>query len=134
MIPIFNPPRSMRPILMHKVMLIEDDETMRLLLKTLLELEGYEIIQPATTSEEFLLRSVYDKKPDALLLDVHLKGISGINLLSTLRSDAEMDSLVIIMTSGMDMTDECLRNHADGFLMKPYMPDELLKMLRGKLN
>jgi DNA-binding response OmpR family regulator len=119
---------------MHRVMLIEDDETMRLLLKTLLELEGYEVTLPATTSEEFLLRSVYDKKPEALLLDVHLKGISGINLLTTIRSDSEMDSLVIIMTSGMDMTDECMRNRADGFLLKPYMPDDLLKMLSGKLN
>ena len=119
---------------MNKVMLIEDDETMRLLLKTLLELEGYEVFQPATTNEDFLVRSVYENKPDALLLDVRLKGISGINILTTLRSDPSMNSLVIIMTSGMDMTEECMQNHADGFLMKPYMPDELLKILRGKLN
>jgi len=119
---------------MNRIMLIEDDDTMRHLLQTLLELEGYEVIQPVTTNEEFLLKSVYEKKPDALLLDVHLKGINGINILTTLRADAEMNSLVIIMTSGMDMTKECTQNHADGFLLKPYMPDELLKILRGKLN
>ncbi len=119
---------------MNRIMLIEDDETMRLLLKTLLELENYEVIQPATTTEELLIRSVYEKKPDALLVDVHLKGINGINILSNLRGDPELNSLVIIMTSGMDMTEECLHNHADGFLLKPYMPDELLKILRGKLN
>jgi DNA-binding response OmpR family regulator len=119
---------------MDRIMLIEDDETMRLLLKTLLELENYEVIQPVTTNEEMLIRSVYEKKPDALLLDVHLKGINGINILTKLRSDPEMKFLVIIMTSGMDMTKECMRNHADGFLLKPYMPDELLEILRGKLN
>jgi DNA-binding response OmpR family regulator len=120
--------------LMNRIMLIEDDDTMRLLLKTLLELENYEVVQPAATSEESLLKSVYDLKPKALLLDVHLKGINGVNILTKLRRDPEMKSLVIIMTSGMDMTEECMQNHADGFLMKPYMPDELLKILRGKLN
>jgi DNA-binding response OmpR family regulator len=117
-----------------KILLIEDDETMRLLLKTLLELEAYEVILSPTTNEELLLNSVYDNKPDALLLDVHLKGISGIDILSKLRSDSKMNSLVIIMTSGMDMTEDCMRNRADGFLLKPYMPDDLLKILRGKLN
>jgi DNA-binding response OmpR family regulator len=134
MIQVINPvtPKGQTP--MNRIMLIEDDETMRLLLKTLLELESYEVIQPATTNEELLIRSVYEKKPDALLLDVHLKGINGINILTKLRSDPEMKSLVIIMTSGMDMTEECMRNHADGFLLKPYMPNELLKILRGKIN
>lgn len=117
---------------MHKILLIEDDATMCQLLKTLLELENYEVVVAATTNEELLLNSVYDSKPDALLLDVHLKGISGIDILTKLRSDSELNSLVIIMTSGMDMTDVCLRNHADSFLMKPYMPDDLLKILRGK--
>ena len=119
---------------MNRIMLIEDDETMRLLLKTLLELENYEVIQTTPTNEENLLKSVYDNKPDALLLDVHLQGINGINILTKLRSDSEMNSLVIIMTSGMDMTEICMRNRADSFLMKPYMPNELLKILRGKLN
>jgi DNA-binding response OmpR family regulator len=119
---------------MHKLLLIEDDAIMRQLLKTLLELENYEVILPETTDEELLLKSVYDSRPDALLLDVHLRGVSGIDILTKLRSDSSLNSLVIIMTSGMDMTDVCLRNHADGFLLKPYMPDDLLTILRGKLN
>jgi DNA-binding response OmpR family regulator len=119
---------------MHKIMLIDDDAIMRQLLKTLLELENYEVILTPITDEELLLKSVYDCKPDALLLDVHLRGINGIDILTKLRSDTNLNSLVIIMTSGMDVTDICLRNHADGFLMKPYMPDDLLTILRGKLN
>jgi DNA-binding response OmpR family regulator len=119
---------------MNKILLIDDDETMRQLLKTLLELESYEVVLASTKSEDLLLQSVYDNKPDALLLDVHLKGISGIDILTKLRSDSTLKSLVIIMTSGTDMADVCLRNHADGFIMKPYMPDDLLKILRDKLN
>ena len=119
---------------MHKILLIEDDPTMCQLLKTLLELENYEVILAATKNEELLLQSVYDSKPDALLLDVHLRGINGIDILTKLRSNLELNSLVIIMTSGMDMADVCLRKNADGFLLKPYMPDELLTILRGKLT
>ena len=119
---------------MYKILLIEDDATMRQLLKTLLELESYEVILAATNNDELLLKSIYDSKPDALLLDVHLRGINGIDILTKLRSDSELNTLVIIMTSGMDVADVCLRNHADGFLLKPYMPNDLLTMLRGKLN
>jgi DNA-binding response OmpR family regulator len=119
---------------MHKILLIDDDATMRQLLKILLELENYEVILADTTDEELLLKSVYDCNPDALLLDVHLRGINGIDILTKLRSNSDLNSLVIIMTSGMDVTDICLRKHADGFLLKPYMPDDLLALLRGKLN
>lgn len=119
---------------MHKILLIEDDETMRQLLKTLLELENYEVILSTAKNEDLLIQSVYDNKPDALLLDVHLKGISGVDILTKLRHDSALNSLVIIMTSGMDMADICLKNQADGFLLKPYMPDDLLTILRGKLN
>jgi CheY-like chemotaxis protein len=35
------------------------------------------------------------------------------------------------MTSGMDMKDQCLNAGANGFIMKPFMPDELIKKLRG---
>jgi DNA-binding response OmpR family regulator len=119
---------------MHRILLIDDDATMRLLLKTLLELENYEVNLASITNEELLLQSIYDSKPDAILLDVHLRGINGIDILSKLRSDSQLKSMVIIMTSGMDMTDVCLKNHADGFLLKPFMPDDLLTILRGKLN
>ncbi len=115
---------------MNKIMLIEDDETMRQLLKTLLELEGFHVVFPTLNNEDGLLKSVYDQSPDMLLLDVHLKGINGIKILTKLRSDPAMQPIKIIMTSGSDMTHECLQNRADGFLLKPYMPDDLLKILR----
>ncbi len=128
--PIIQRKKSREQNQMNRIMLIDDNETMALLLKTLLELEGYQVIFPALNNGDGLLKSIYDQTPDTLLLDVHLNGIDGIEILTKLRSDPAMQSLKIFMTSGTDMTQECMQNHADGFLLKPYMPDDLLKILR----
>jgi DNA-binding response OmpR family regulator len=119
---------------MKKIALIEDDRTMQALLKTLLEIEGYIVIQSEAGDEEGILKSLADSHPDILLLDVHLHNLNGISLLKGIRSDKRLNHLKIIMTSGMDLKDECKRNGADGFLQKPYMPEELIKILQASLK
>jgi DNA-binding response OmpR family regulator len=113
---------------MPKIALVEDDDTMRSLLRTLLEIEGFEVVAADPDEDPFNL--VMNAKPDVLLLDVHLKTGNGISLLKTLRENENTCSLTVLMTSGMDLEDTCLKNGADGFLLKPYMPDELINWIR----
>ncbi len=115
-----------------KVMLVEDDFTMRSVLKTLLEIEGFQIV---TTSgremEEELLSLIRQNQPDVVLLDVHLPNASSFNVMQEIRSDPALQETRVVMTSGMDMKDESLRAGANSFLLKPYMPDELIQLLKG---
>ena len=115
----------------RKVVLVEDNTTMRSLLKTLLELEGYEML--SFEGVEGNLCDQIDKfEPLFILIDYHLKRSSGMRLLQLLRSDPQNTHPFILMISGENRKDECLDAGADGFLLKPFMPDELIDWLHER--
>ncbi len=114
-----------------KVMLFDDDDTMVSLLQTLLELEGYQVVLPETTDRvEGLLENISREKPALLLLDVHLNHFNGLDVLRRLRQSEEFKSTRVLMTSGMDLGHECCLEDADGFLMKPYMAEDLMSKIK----
>ncbi len=115
---------------MNKILLIEDDATMRALLKTLLELEGHKVV-PVTDAKQDILQLINDEKPNLIIMDVHLRQANGLDILKTIRKADYPWRMKILMTSGMDLKHESLEAGADGFLMKPYMPDELVRQLRN---
>ncbi len=117
---------------MAKVMLAEDDLTMVSLLNTLLKMEGYEVV--VIDAEADVLKAVQRDHPDLLLLDVHLSGRNGLDLLDSVRHSRPPMRVRVIMTSGMNLKDECLKRGADDFLLKPYMPDDLLSMLKRHIK
>lgn len=99
------------------------------LLKTLLKMEGFEV--SAVEANGDVPTEVRRLKPDLLFMDVHLGRQSGIEIVEALRKDREFDRLRIVMTSGMDMKEECLQHGADNFILKPFMPDDLVSILKG---
>lgn len=113
----------------NKIMLIEDDRTMLALLETLLQLEGFQVVTTGNEIFSDLLPKVCEESPDIILLDVNLIRGNGMNLLEAIRSDSTLDHIRVIMSSGMDYKEECLRKGAQGFILKPYMPDELITMI-----
>jgi len=116
-------------------MLIEDDKTMLLLLGTLLKMEGFEVSSLTTEkTQEDLLATLRRIKPDVALVDVHMPQANGIELLLQLRQEPEIKSIRILMSSGLDKSIECKQAGADDFIMKPYMPDELIQRIRRVLQ
>ena len=71
-----------------------------------------------------------DFQPDVLIMDVNLRQTNGMEILKTIRSSEIPWRLYILMTSGMNFQDECLNAGADGFLLKPYMPEDLYRQLK----
>ncbi|HVP20825.1 MAG TPA: response regulator [Anaerolineaceae bacterium] len=109
----------------------EDDSTMRGLLQTLLEIEGYEVkISDARGADIFELLRAF--KPQFLILDYHLGNIKGIEILNELKIESNIHRPFILVTSGEDRRDQCLAAGADGFIIKPYMPDILISWLRER--
>lgn len=111
-------------------MIVEDDSTMRLLLQTLLELEGYNSIVYDEADERSIIEAVQCELPDVVLLDINLRHANGIDILCQLRQADFLKNIRILMSSGMDFKDDCIKAGADDFILKPYMPDELLKLLQ----
>lgn len=116
---------------MKKIALVEDDIMMRSLLKTLMELEGFDAKIISTISQEQIVRELEEYQPDILLMDVNLKSINGIEVTEVLRKKASFGKLGIIMASGMDLKRECMQAGANLFLLKPYMPDELINWMKA---
>jgi len=123
---------------MTKVMLVEDDYTMLSLLITFLEVEGYEVVKvngsENTYNVENLLKLLREEYPTLMLVDVNLKYANGLDLLRGIRNDPDFKDIKILMSSGMDFTYQSMEEGADGFLLKPYMPDELIARIQEILN
>jgi CheY-like chemotaxis protein len=116
----------------NKVLLVEDDSTMQAVLRTLLEIEGFQVtIAPDRKSQTEVVSFIKAEDPDVMLMDVHLREVSGIEVLRELRTDPVFANTRVIMTSGLDVREKCLAAGANSFLLKPYMPDELINKLRG---
>jgi two-component system, OmpR family, alkaline phosphatase synthesis response regulator PhoP len=113
---------------MTKVMLVEDDPTMLSLLQTLLEIEGFEVAKPADFNN--VVAEVVAHKPDVMLVDVHLQDASGFDILEAVREEEAVKHTAVIMSSGMDFSSECIQKGANDFVMKPYMPDELIEKIK----
>ena len=116
---------------MNEILLIEDDATMRSLLKTLIELDGQNHVTVVANPKVELLQSLQNIKPTLVIMDVHLKDANGIELLKQIRQLNLSWRPKVILSSGMDLKTECLQAGADGFLMKPYMPDDLFRYLKN---
>ena len=120
---------------MTKVILIEDDRTMLSLLGTLLKMEGFQIATLGNEKTiEDMLSLCRQEKPDAAMIDVHLPHVSGIDLLQRLRQEPDLSMIRILMSSGLDRSEACLQAGADDFILKPYMPDELIQRIRRVLS
>lgn len=115
-----------------KILLAEDDVTMVSLLKTLLKLEGFDVV--ALSADADVPAAVRKETPDVLLLDVHLLHQSGLTILQTLRSSQDTAGVRVVMSSGANVKDECMAYGANGFLLKPYMPEDLITMLKQAIK
>jgi CheY-like chemotaxis protein len=115
-----------------KVMVVDDDRTMVTLLRTLLELDGYQVVQPKNAAS--VLESIAAERPDLVLMDVFLKGHDGIDLVRGLRKLPELAQTPVVMTSGMDVSEQSLAAGANSFMLKPYDPEVLLQTIRSQLG
>jgi len=115
-----------------KILLAEDDLTMISLLKTLLKMEGFEVVTLHANAD--VITIIRNENPDVLLLDVHLGNQNGLDILKTIRSTPDVKGTRVVMSSGANVKEECMHLGAFGFLMKPYMPDDLIALLKQALK
>jgi DNA-binding response OmpR family regulator len=114
---------------MLKVMLIEDDQTMVSLLTMLLNLEGYLVKTPTNNQMDGILNDVLRERPHIALVDVNLEEGNGLDLLREIRQAPTIMGTRVIMFSGLNLQEECIQAGADGFIQKPFIPDELIKLI-----
>ena len=119
---------------MPKVLLVEDDPTMLNLLDTLFNIEGFSVVRCDGSNLDEVLDIARQEAPDAALLDVHLKHVNGLDLVRKFRADSQLNLVRVVMTSGLDRRSESLGAGADDFIQKPYMPEQLVSLIRKRLS
>ncbi len=117
---------------MPHVLIVDDDRATVRLLTMLLELDGYEVSQspvPDTALEMARSRPV-----DAFVIDGHLVGASGLDLVRQIRLQEHLSGTKVVVTSGKDLAEQSQAAGADLFLLKPFSPTELSDGLRELLG
>jgi CheY-like chemotaxis protein len=81
-----------------------------------------------------VIEQIHEEKPDLVVMDVNLNELDGIDLLRKIRADQKIMNVKVIMSSGMNYQEECKKEGANDFLLKPYMPDDLITAIKKNLS
>ena len=105
---------------MKTVMIVEDNELNMRLFNDLLQSQGYNTVRSADGKD--VLRLARQHRPNLILMDVQLPGVSGVELTRTLKADAELRTIPVIAVTAFAMKgdEEKIRESGcDGYLSKP---------------
>lgn len=121
-------PISIREIvcLTKNVMVVEDNEKNRKLMRVVLKAKGYNVIE-ATTGEE-ALAMLKNQKPDIILMDIQLPGIDGLTLAKQIKADAITKDIPIIAVTAYAMKGDeqkILDTGCNAYVSKPINTQEL---------
>ena len=117
------------------VLLVEDEPAQREILRYNLASEGYEVTMAENGDDALLLAD--EVKPDLVLLDWMLPGVSGIEILRRMKASRQTSEIPVIMLSArseeMDRV-RGLETGADDYMVKPYSVSELMARIRTQLR
>ena len=117
-----------------KILVVDDERAVRESLRRALELEGYEI-ELAADGSEALYRLEGDVEPDAMILDVLMPGVDGLEVCRRLRgSGSKLPVLLLTARTQVEDRVEGLDAGADDYVTKPFALDELLARVRALLR
>ena len=105
---------------MKTVMIVEDNELNMKLFNDLLQSQGYNTVQ--STNGKDVLKLARQHRPNLILMDVQLPGVSGVELTRALKADAELKTIPVIAVTAFAMKgdEEKIREGGcDGYLSKP---------------
>ena len=119
----------------QRILVVEDEPDIAALLAYHLTREGYRV-ETATTGQEGIA-AVHRETPDLMVLDLMLPGVSGLDVLRSIRSEAATQDLpVLVLTARREADDRILgfQLGADDYLTKPFSPKELVLRVEAILR
>jgi DNA-binding response OmpR family regulator len=128
-------PGGGKRLMRQTVLLVEDEEPLRLALRDLLERDGYTVIEASDGVQA--LDEVDRHAPDAIVLDLNLPRLDGYAVLSHLRARSGTSGVpVLVLTAKADEDNEVrvFESGANDFITKPFRPRALSARLRALLK
>ena len=120
-------------MIQKSVLIVEDEELMRTILRRLLEDAGYTVF--TADSSESALAILPQNEISVTLTDIKMAGMDGLQLLDQIKAIDE-EALVIIMTaySSVDTAVAALRKGAYDYVTKPFVNDDLLQTIKNAIQ
>jgi two-component system, OmpR family, response regulator MprA len=115
-----------------RVLVVEDDEEIAGVLRRSLRLEGYEVKLADDGVAALEQSSVFE--PDAVILDLGLPRLDGVEVARRLRADGDVPILMLTARDSLEARVEGLDSGADDYLVKPFERQELLARIRALLR
>src|SRR5438874_7431368 len=115
-----------------RVLVVEDDGDIAEVLRRSLRLDGYEVRLAGDGVQALDESSLFE--PDAVVLDLGLPGVDGIEVCRRLRDEGDVPILILTARDGVDARVEGLDSGADDYRVKPFERQELLARLRALLR
>jgi putative two-component system response regulator len=115
-----------------RILVADDDRRIRSALESILESEGYEVLQAGSGTET--LEAIRKGSPDVILLDIRMPDLDGLEVTRRVKSDSSLRHIPIVIVTGVDETRariEALKLGADDFLLKPPHVAELSVRVRS---
>jgi DNA-binding response OmpR family regulator len=109
---------------------VDDEPGILKFVKMSLSMAGYQVI--TTTSGEEALKLVDSAKPDIMILDILMVPLSGLDVLAKLRPSSQLP--VIVFTAKSNFGELALREGANAYIGKPFIPSQLVNKIEEILN
>jgi two-component system response regulator AtoC len=114
---------------MRRILVVDDEENIRLVLRTMLRKHGYEV--EVADSGEAALALLDTFGPDVILTDVRMPKMGGMDLLATLKAKQYPATVIVMSAYGnVDLALEAMKAGAYDYVGKPFKPDEVVLALK----
>jgi DNA-binding response OmpR family regulator len=125
---------DMLSVAMNNILVIDDKEDIRHLIKVVLSSYGFTVLEAVNGQEG--VRMIHDLNPDLVICDVNMPAMNGYETLGAVRDSSDTAPIPFILMTGLVSLDGFRRgmvSGADDFLIKPFTPDELVEAVMSRL-
>ena len=117
----------------RKVLVVDDEEDFAKALKIRLKANGYDVVIAHDSIQAIMM--VYQENPDLIILDILIPGEDGFSVTERLKQAEATRPIPIIFLTGVPGDEgRAYQSGASGYVMKPYRPEELLKIIQKALE
>jgi two-component system cell cycle response regulator DivK len=119
----------------QRILVVDDNEDNRQILKDLLAAAGYEVIEAETG--DAAVRLAGEQVPDLILMDIQLPGLNGLEATRRIKADPRLTQIPVIAVTSFALTGDDAKARAAGcdhYVSKPFSPRAMLAIVREYLR
>ena len=117
------------------ILVVDDEETIRSLIKQIMQDAGYDVTTAANGEEALnILSQQKERSPDLVILDIMMPGLNGLEVLDIIRGRFDIPVIMLTAKQAVTTVRDALDIGADDYVRKPFRTTELVARVKAKLR